>query len=118
VFSSDGLKGLLDQVMAQLGQGAGVPDNDGQNCNNSGETGNHNKTKMGDFALTPVSAAVIGGLLTQVLEVQSILVDKDQTVQIVLEGSLKRKTEADKIMDQVGPMSFDDVMRAIVGRFA
>ena len=66
--------------------------------------------------LAPSQILVIGGLLGGVLEVQSVLVDKSQIVQIVLAGSLKQKTQLEKIMDQMGTMPFDEVMKAIVGR--
>jgi hypothetical protein len=60
---------------------------------------------------------VIAGLLGGVLQVDSILVDREQTVQIVLSGSLKRKSEIDKMLDGMGSMSFDEAMRAIIGHF-
>lgn len=117
MFSSEGLKGLLDQVMAQLGHGAGSPDTGGQNVKDCGETGNNNKTKMGDFTVTPSSAVVIAGLLTRVLEVDSVLFDRTQTIEILLQGSLKRKTDFDKMLDQVGQLPFDQVMKSVVDHF-
>lgn len=51
--------------------------------------------------LTPNQVAVIAALLTNALHVQSILIDKDQTIQVLLEGSLRQKSELDKLVDQV-----------------
>ncbi len=56
------------------------------------------------------------GLLAGVLEVQSVLIDRDQIVDILLEGSLKRKTRLDKMLDEIGDMPFDEVLEAIMGR--
>ncbi|RJX21716.1 MAG: hypothetical protein C4570_02160 [Ammonifex sp.] len=67
--------------------------------------------------LTPAQCLVLVGLIGGVLEVNSVLVNKDQQVQIVLIGSLKRKTTMDKLLDSIGARSFDEVMRAIVGHF-
>jgi hypothetical protein len=60
---------------------------------------------------------VILGLLGGVLKVESVLIDRNQVVDIVLTGSLKRKTEMDKILDQIGSKSFDEVMKALFERF-
>lgn len=67
--------------------------------------------------LTSGQILVIIALLGGVLEVESVLVDKDQEVQIILSGSLKRKTQLDKIMDQVGSQPFDKVMKNLLGRY-
>lgn len=57
---------------------------------------------------------VLAGILTGVLDVESILVSRDQTIDIVLTGTLRRKTQLDKIMSQVGQLPFDQVMKAII----
>jgi hypothetical protein len=44
------------------------------------------------------------------------LVDRDQIVQIVLEGSLKKKTELEKMLDEIGSMPFDEVVKAMLER--
>jgi hypothetical protein len=67
--------------------------------------------------LTPAQCLVLAGLIGGVLEVNSVLVNKDQQVQIILIGSLKRKTAMDNLLDSIGAKSFDEVMRAIVGHF-
>lgn len=66
--------------------------------------------------LTPSQLLVISGILANVLEVESILLDKDQTVQILLTGTLKRETQLEKIMDQIGCMPFDKVLKTMVDR--
>ncbi|HEX3048296.1 MAG TPA: hypothetical protein VHY08_26325 [Bacillota bacterium] len=63
---------------------------------------------------TPAQVLIIAGFFTGVLEVISVLVDKDQTVQIVLQGSLKQPTQLDQVMGQIGKMPFDEVMRSIL----
>lgn len=67
-------------------------------------------------SLTPSKAVIIIGLIGDVLAVDSILLDKNQRVEIVLSGSLRHKTQLEKIMDQVGKMPFDEVMKAIIIR--
>lgn len=88
----------------------------GQLQNSSGEDGGCEKNEK--ITLTPSQLLVVAGLLGGVFQVISVLVDKDQTVQIVLSGSLKRKTEMDKMLDSIGSMSFDDVMKAIIEHFS
>lgn len=76
------------------------------------------KTEPGDnsTSLGPDQILVIAGLLANVLEVESILFNKNQTIEIVLTGSLKRKTELDTMLDNIGSMSFDEVISAILSR--
>lgn len=66
--------------------------------------------------LKPEVVLVILGLLSESLEIKSILVDRDQRVQIILEGSLKKKTTLDKVMDYVGQQPFDEVLKALLNR--
>lgn len=66
--------------------------------------------------LTAAKALVIAGLLGDALVVNSVLVNRDQVVEIVLTGSLRQKTQLEKILDQIGEMPFDEVVRAIVDR--
>ncbi len=67
-------------------------------------------------SLTPAEIMVISGILTDVLSVESLLVDRTQQVQIVLGGSLKRKTELEKTLDEIGQKPFDEVLKALLGR--
>lgn len=66
------------------------------------------------LGLNPSQLLVIAGLIGGVLQVDSVLVDRNQAIQIVLSGSLKRKTQLDIIMEQIGKMPFDQVMAAIM----
>ncbi|MDN5323099.1 MAG: hypothetical protein PWQ67_1553 [Clostridia bacterium] len=73
--------------------------------------------KKDKIPVIPPELMVILGLLGGVLKVESVLIDRNQVVDIVLTGSLKRKTEMDKILDQIGSKSFDEVMKALFERF-
>lgn len=68
------------------------------------------------MAISPEQALVIASLLGNALRVESVLVDRNQAVEIVLTGTLKRKTQMDKLMDQIGSMPFDDVVKAFLQR--
>lgn len=79
---------------------------------------NCDKEKNNGSCLAPSQLLVIVGLITGVLEVQSILIDKDQLIQIRVDGSLKRKTELDIALDQIGSLSFDEVIKAVIDRLS
>ena len=66
--------------------------------------------------MTPSQALVIAGVLVGVLQVESVLVSRDQVVDILLRGSLKQKTPLEKMLDQIGGMPFDEVMKALLDR--
>ncbi len=74
------------------------------------------KKDGGNLGITPSQALVIGGIIGGVLNIESVLVDKNQIVEIVLSGSLKKKTELEKMLDQIGSMPFDDVIRTMLER--
>jgi len=103
--SPDYLNALLETILDQLNQG-----NNDKNPKNT-------KCKNQQFTLSPTQALVILGLFTGVFEVNSVLVHRDQHIDVLLVGSLKRKTEMDKILDKMGSMTFDEVMRALLARF-
>lgn len=107
MFSTEQLNSLAKAVMSRLSSK--------QDTNSDGKKADSNKT-FSKVAITPSQALVIAGILGGVLEVDSVLVDKDQTVQIILEGSLKRKTELEEMMDKIGEMPFDEVLKAMLGR--
>lgn len=110
MFSSGQMEMLLKKIMDQLGME--VPGE-----KNSGKKNNKDKQNNCLPDLAPSQVLVILGLLSGALEVDSVLIDKEQVVEIVLSGSLKRKTQLEKVMDQVGEMPFDDVMKAVLGRY-
>ncbi|MEW6183298.1 MAG: hypothetical protein AB1500_09020 [Bacillota bacterium] len=102
-MSPDQLNALIEKVMEQLGPGGG---------------GNKDSPKTNkNLVLTPTHILVIAAILGGVLKVHSILLDDTQSVQILLTGSLKRKTALDKMLDQIGPMSFDQVARALLDHY-
>lgn len=109
MFSTEHLNSLVRDVMAQLSGGAGDKNNNKKNHISSGEQ---------KISITPSQALVIAGFLAGVLDVSSVLVDRHQTVEIVISGSLKQKTQMDKLLEQVGDKPFDEVLKAIVGRFS
>lgn len=119
MFSSGEMDNLINQVINQLGQkkkpasqtDVGVAS--GEPCGGAGgSTG-------GATPRIPITASeilVVLGLLGGVLEVSSVLVDKNQIIEFVLTGSLKRPTRLDKMMDEIGKMPFDDVLKAVFDR--
>lgn len=88
-----------------------VKNNDGDQKERSG--GNENNGKACP-SLNPPEILAIAGLLSGVLEVSSVLVSRDQTVEVSLVGSLKRQTQLEKIMEQIGKLSFEEVMQAML----
>ena len=71
-----------------------------------------NTTPKGN--LNPSEILVLAGLLSSALEVSSISVGRDQIVEISLVGSLRRPTQMEKIMNQIGKCSFEEVIQAIL----
>lgn len=112
MFSPEHMEALLKKIMDQLDSGV-----TGENNADEGQINEKNVQEKCLKTLTPSKIVVILGLLSGALSVQSVLVDKNQTVDILLEGSLKKKTQLEKIMDQVGKMPFDEVMKSVMGRF-
>lgn len=110
MFSADELDNLTEQIMAQLKTEFFAQDAPSKGNKDDGS----NKKKVPKLSLE--SALVILGLFEGLLEVSSILFHRDQHVEILLIGSLRRKTRLDKMLDKLGAMSFDNVLRAFVGR--
>lgn len=78
---------------------------------------NSSNKKKCKVNLSASNILVIAGLLSGALEVESLLVDKNQEIQIILAGSLKQKSQLEKVMDHVGTMPFDEVVKAMINRF-
>ena len=108
MFSKEQLELLLRRTMDQLG----IEEEDSKKNDSSSKS---KKNPICD--LTPAQIIVVTALLCGALEVDSFLVDKAQQIQIVLTGSLKKKTELEKMMDEVGTKPFDEVMRTLLGRY-
>lgn len=75
-----------------------------------------NKKPSNCISISPSQLLVISGLLSGILSVRSVLVDREQNIEIFLDGSLKQKTELDKTLDTIGELSFDEVLRAMLKR--
>ncbi|WP_433944588.1 hypothetical protein [Paenibacillus sp. SN-8-1] len=89
--------------------------NGGNGTKSSNGNGSNGKKKNNPSArLSPQQIAVVVGLLTNVLEVNSVLLDKDQRVEILLVGSIRRKTKADRIADELGNVSVGDLLDALI----
>lgn len=129
MFTPEQINLLLKQISSQLGMMNSdiVRKTDSCDGNESGSWSSNSGTNGGGTGnskpviLTPSTALVTAGLLTGALIVDSVLVDRNQTIQIVLEGSLKiekkEKTKMDMILEEVGSMPFDQVMKALLDRF-
>lgn len=112
MFSAGDLDPLMERILSQLGLGTGFSPRAPRQKADGGSQGGRDRIAK----FSPEKTLVILGLLGGVLEVKSILIDRDQLINIVLEGSLKRKTKLDNYLDEIGAMPFDDVLRAILGR--
>lgn len=108
MFTPENINQMLKDVMSRLN--SNVPPN--TSAGNGSKDGSAGKTPT----VTPSQLLVIGGILGGALEVSSVLVDKNQTVEIVLTGSLRKKTGLEKMLDQIGSMPFDEVVKAMLGR--
>lgn len=112
MFSSEYINLLLKNIVKDMDL-TGNSQKDKLHGNNDGNE-DPQKKKENSINITTSQALVILGLLAGVLEPISILIDRNQTVQIILSGSLKEETQLEKIMDQVRKMPFDEVMRALL----
>lgn len=95
---------VLEQLTSQVME---------SNNNNNNNNKNKNDKRR---QLTPAQLLVIIGILSGSLTVDSISLDKDQTVQVLLAGSLKRKTELEKMIDEIGEKPFEEVFKAMMNR--
>lgn len=111
MFSFENLDETAKKIMTLLGVTGNIK-NSFDKRNDAEDKGN--KETKNSITLSPSQLLVISGFLGGVLEVESVLVDKDQEVQIVLSGTLKRKTQLEKVMEQVGKMPFEQVVKAII----
>ena len=127
MFSSNSLNLMFREVIGKLcgyselrevcmKDGCDSSYNQGNQNNQSKQSNQCNQSDQSKISINPSQALVIAGILGGVLDVNSILVDKDQRIEILLVGSLKQKTQLEKIMDQIGKMPFDDVLNALLGR--
>lgn len=100
---------------------AGGQNNRGKNGNGSKRNNGFNQKnlekKLASFGkLTPQQIIVIAGLLTNSLSVDSVLIDKNQEIEVVLVGSLRRKTRLDRLMDEVSQMNVGELIESLTRR--
>ncbi len=114
MLSQNQLDALVEKIMNSLGPISSTSVRGG----NRGGGGDGQDGSACPISLTPSEILVLAGIFGGVLNVNSILINSEQEVQILLTGSLKRRTEMDKMLDAVGGKTFDEVMKAIVDRFA
>jgi len=103
MFPSE-LEGLLSKVIEQLGVENNSKVNNNDTCNALG--------------LDPSQLLVLVGILGGVLEVTSVVIRRNQGVDVVLTGSLEKKsekTDLEKIMQSLGKLPFDEVVKAAIG---
>ncbi|MBG9794541.1 hypothetical protein ABD76_19245 [Paenibacillus dendritiformis] len=81
--------------------------------NGNNNRNNKRKNNAGP-KLSPQQIAVIVGLLTNALQVESVLIDRNQAIEIVLVGSIRRKTKADYVAEQMGGVSVAELIQAIL----
>lgn len=107
MISPNDLNALLEQIRSQLGQGPFFTAQKNRSMPHCGGQDAPDKSILLSH-ITPAKVLVIAGFLAGALEVRSVMIDRDQIVNILLEGSLKRKTKLDKMLDEIGKMPFDD----------
>ncbi|ANE46597.1 hypothetical protein SY83_10290 [Paenibacillus swuensis] len=73
--------------------------------------------KPSPYKLTPAQIAVVAGILTNALEVDSILIGKDKRIEILLQGSLQGRSRMDELMDEFGEASVGDLLETIMRKY-
>ncbi|MFN7249706.1 MAG: hypothetical protein ACK4M9_02850 [Anaerobacillus sp.] len=69
------------------------------------------------YKLSPQQIAVIAAILFDALYVKSILVDREQTIVILLEGSLKQQSKnMEKLLNELRKCSIEDLMDILSSR--
>lgn len=107
MFSPDQLNSISKIIMEKL------TGNDTRNSNSDKTTGVN--TDKSNVTLTAAQALVILGIVTNALDINSILIGREQNIEIVLAGSLKQKTELQKTIEGIGKLPFADVLKAVIG---
>lgn len=118
MLSSEDLK-KIKELLGEMGLGNNASTQE-QSKKHSGKNaksppnGTEGNNPASCFELHPSSLLVIAGLITGVLNVESVLVNRNQVVQIVIAGELKRKTQLEKVMECIGKLPFEDIIKAII----
>lgn len=63
--------------------------------------------------ITPQQIAVIIGLVTRVLRVRAVVLDVEQNIEIILEGSLVKNKDLQKIANQMNAQNIQDWLLAL-----
>jgi hypothetical protein len=123
VFSAEDIE-KAKRIVAELGKQLNLQSDGNRSYKNSrsggkdpqkkDESPGNGNNETGGLTILPSELLVIAGIVCDVLQVQSVEVNRNQTIEIVLTGSLKRSTQLDKIMKQVGKLPFDQVMGSII----
>ena len=110
MFSPDQLNSLSKIILEKLGV------NDTRNYNfDKFHKNNSDKSVM---KLTPTQTMIIIGVITNAIEVHSALVDRNQAVQALISGSLKKKTELEKTIEAIGKLPFEEVLKAVINNLS
>jgi hypothetical protein len=67
----------------------------------------------GNKKWTAQQLAVMIGLLSGKLEVDSVMLDKDKNVEIVLAGSLRKKTKMGRLLSEMSDETIGDLLDSI-----
>ena len=69
---------------------------------------------LNNYKLSPEQLAVIAALLFDALFVKSVLVDREQTIVILLEGSLKKESDnMKKLLNQLRNFNVGEIMEIL-----
>jgi hypothetical protein len=120
VFSADDLR-MMRELLNKLEPEKSISSKKKQNKHNKngndgndGNNGNDGKNGKNALALSPPQLLIIAALLSGALNVESLLIDHNQNIKVILTGTLKRKTQLEQVMSQIGQLQFDQVIRAIM----
>lgn len=106
MFSDEDLK-KLQALLCQW-------ENPEDKTNQTRDEKENKKSGNASISLTPSQLLVIAGLVSGVLNVESLFITRDQAVQIVLVGSLRRPTPMEKTMEQIGKLPFNQVVKHLL----
>lgn len=98
----------FETVIAQLMRQLGVQE---QNCE---KDINITDPQGNTIKLTPRKALVLAGLILDVLNIDSLVLNANKTFEVILAGTLERKTPLDKCVENIGKKPFDEVVKSII----
>ncbi|MDF2936589.1 MAG: hypothetical protein K0Q90_1962 [Paenibacillaceae bacterium] len=98
------------------GNGNGGNNKSGKNCKPGKDSLLPAGLPLSLGKLSPQQLAVITALLSNALKVDSVLVDRNKDLEIVLTGTLRRKTKTDKLLEELEDINIGDLLDAISNR--